>query len=57
LPFDGRGSHSHGYKAIGRNFPDTSVGWYRKSFFVPHLISDGGSVLSSTVFFAIRLSG
>jgi beta-galactosidase len=35
VPFDGRGSHSHGYKAIGRNFPDTSVGWYRKSFFIP----------------------
>jgi beta-galactosidase len=35
LPFDGRGSHSHGYKAIGRNFPDSSVGWYRKSFFIP----------------------
>ena len=31
-PFDGRGSHSHGYKAIGRNFPERSVGWYRKSF-------------------------
>ncbi len=57
LPFDSRGSHSHGYKAIGRNFPDTSVGWYRKSFFIPHQISAGGSVLSSTVFFAIRLSG
>ena len=35
VPFDGRGSHSHGYKAVGRNFPDTSVGWYRKSFFIP----------------------
>jgi len=35
LPFDGRGSHSHGYKAIGRNFPETSVGWYRKSFVIP----------------------
>jgi beta-galactosidase len=35
MPFDGRGSHSHGYKAVGRNFPDTSVGWYRKSFFIP----------------------
>ena len=35
VSFDGRGSHSHGYKAIGRNFPDTSVGWYRKSFFIP----------------------
>ena len=35
VPFDGRGSDSHGYKAIGRNFPETSVGWYRKSFFIP----------------------
>ena len=34
-PFDGRGSHSHGYKAIGRNFPERSVGWYRKTFSVP----------------------
>jgi len=34
VPFDGRGSHSHGYKAIGRNFPEASVGWYRKSFYV-----------------------
>ena len=31
-PFDGKGSHSHGYKAIGRNFPERSVGWYRKTF-------------------------
>lgn len=35
VPFDARGSHSHGYKAIGRNFPDASVGWYRKKFFIP----------------------
>ena len=35
LPFDGRGSYSHGFKAIGRNFPDTSVGWYRRSFTIP----------------------
>jgi beta-galactosidase len=34
-PFDNRGSGSHGYKAIGRNFPESSVGWYRKSFFIP----------------------
>lgn len=34
-PFDAKGSHSHGYKAIGRNFPDRSVGWYRKTFAVP----------------------
>ena len=34
-PFDERGSGSHGYKAIGKNFPDRSVGWYRKSFSIP----------------------
>jgi beta-galactosidase len=43
-PFDSRGSHSHGYKAIGRNFPEASVGWYRKSFFVPE--SDLGRKIS-----------
>ncbi|MCU4163487.1 beta-galactosidase GalA [Carboxylicivirga caseinilyticus] len=32
VPFDAKGSHSHGYKAVGRNFPDVSVGWYRKHF-------------------------
>ncbi len=35
LPFDPRGSASHGFKAIGRNFPENSVGWYRKTFSVP----------------------
>jgi beta-galactosidase len=35
MPFDSKGSHSHGYKAIGRNFPETSVGWYRKKFSIP----------------------
>lgn len=29
------GSHSHGYKAVGRNYPGNSVGWYRKAFFIP----------------------
>jgi beta-galactosidase len=33
--FSSAGSHSHGYKAIGRNFPDVSVGWYRKTFDIP----------------------
>ncbi|MGF2410932.1 beta-galactosidase GalA [Ferruginibacter sp.] len=31
-PFDKSGSFSHGFKAIGRNFPNASVGWYRKTF-------------------------
>lgn len=35
LPFSERGSNSHGYKAIGRNFPENSVGWYRRKFAVP----------------------
>jgi beta-galactosidase len=35
MPFDSKGSHSHGYKAIGRNFPGNSVGWYRKKFSIP----------------------
>ncbi len=35
LPFDNRGGFSHGYKAIGRNFPENSVGWYRKKFSIP----------------------
>lgn len=34
-PFDSKASFSHGFKAIGRNFPDASVGWYRKSFAIP----------------------
>ncbi len=26
---------SHGYKPIGRQFPKTTIGWYRRAFFVP----------------------
>ena len=35
VPFSERGSGSHGYKAIGKNFPEWSVGWYRKTFSIP----------------------
>ena len=34
MPFDPRASHSHGYKAVGPRFPETSVGWYRRTFTV-----------------------
>lgn len=34
-PFNRNASFSHGLKAIGRNFPDASVGWYRKTFTIP----------------------
>ncbi|MCD8093441.1 MAG: DUF4982 domain-containing protein [Bacteroides sp.] len=35
LPFEPRASHSHGYKTVGYKYPETSVGWYRKTFTVP----------------------
>ena len=34
LPFAEDASHSHGYKQVGYKYPETSVGWYRKSFTV-----------------------
>jgi beta-galactosidase len=43
-PFDEKGSYSHGFKAIGRAFPEASVGWYRKTFFIPK--SDQGRRIS-----------
>lgn len=35
---------AHGYKPLGREFPDTSVGWYRKTFALP--AADAGKRLS-----------
>ena len=35
LPFAAEASHSHGYKTVGFKYPQTSVGWYRKTFNVP----------------------
>lgn len=32
LPFAQEASHSHGYKTVGYKYPETSVGWYRKTF-------------------------
>lgn len=34
LPYDSRASHSHGYKTVGYKFPETSVGWYRKTIHI-----------------------
>jgi beta-galactosidase len=34
-PFDSRASYSHGFKAVGRDFPGRTVGWYRKRFHIP----------------------
>jgi beta-galactosidase len=33
--FSKEASFSHGFKAIGRNFPDKSIGWYRKKITIP----------------------
>ncbi|KOS05609.1 beta-galactosidase [Flavobacterium akiainvivens] len=43
-PFDQKGSLSHGFKAIGRNFPEASIGWYRKVINIPE--SDFGRRIS-----------
>jgi beta-galactosidase len=44
MPFDQKAGYSHGYKTVGRNFPETSIGWYRKTFFIPQ--SDLGKRIS-----------
>ena len=44
LPFDSTAGYSHGFKAMGRNFPQNSIGWYRKTFFIPE--SDLGRRIS-----------
>ncbi len=45
LPFvDDRDLTSHGFKPIGRDYPATSIGWYRKVFAVP--ATDAGRRLS-----------
>jgi beta-galactosidase len=35
LPFSPNAGHSHGFKALGMRFPETSVAWYRKTFALP----------------------
>lgn len=35
LPYSKEASHSHGYKTVGYKYPQTSTGWYRKTFKVP----------------------
>jgi beta-galactosidase len=41
LPFnDDRGLNGHGAKPLGRAFPETSIGWYRRTFDIP--ASDAG---------------
>ncbi|MEO6150604.1 MAG: sugar-binding domain-containing protein, partial [Mucilaginibacter sp.] len=42
--FNEKASFSHGFKAVGRNFHETSVGWYRKTLTIPQ--SDLGKKIS-----------
>ncbi|MCM1311825.1 MAG: DUF4982 domain-containing protein [Bacteroides sp.] len=35
LGFAPKASHSHGYKTVGYQYPEYSVGWYRKIFIMP----------------------
>ncbi len=35
LPYNKDASHSHGYKCVGWNYPENSVGWYRKHLAIP----------------------
>ena len=35
LPFDSKADGSHGFKALGPDFPTNSVGWYRRTFELP----------------------
>ena len=34
LPYAPEASHSHGYKTVGYKYPETSVGWYRKTIHI-----------------------
>lgn len=34
LPYASTASHSHGYKTVGYKYPETSVGWYRKTIHI-----------------------
>ncbi|MCE5327517.1 MAG: DUF4982 domain-containing protein [Planctomycetaceae bacterium] len=44
LPFDQRGDVAHGFKAVGWQCPENSVGWYRRAFDLP--AGDEGSCLA-----------
>ena len=35
LPFDSSADRNHGYKPLGRQYPDNSIAWYRREFAVP----------------------
>lgn len=34
-PFDSLASYSHGFKTVGFKYPESSIGWYRKTIIIP----------------------
>jgi beta-galactosidase len=42
--FSEKASYSHGFKTAGKNFPEKSIGWYRKKINIPE--SDKGRIIS-----------
>ena len=44
LGFDPRADRRHGHRPVGREYPSSSIGWYRKTFNLPQ--SDEGKRLS-----------
>ncbi|MCV2485342.1 DUF4982 domain-containing protein [Flavobacterium sp. SH_e] len=43
-PFSESASFSHGFKSAGKNFPEKSIGWYRKKINIPN--EDLGKIIS-----------
>ncbi|WP_029269739.1 beta-galactosidase GalA [Flavobacterium sp. KJJ] len=43
-PFSEKASYSHGFKMAGKNYPEKSIGWYRKKITIPE--SDNGRIIS-----------
>ncbi len=54
LPYSAQASHSHGYKCVGWQYPENSVGWYRRHIFIPE--SDRGRQISLEIEGAYRNS-
>lgn len=42
--FEEKASFSHGFKAVGKGYPEKNIGWYRKKFTIPE--SDLGRIVS-----------
>ncbi|WP_445457386.1 beta-galactosidase GalA [Flavobacterium sp. HNIBRBA15423] len=42
--FSEKASFSHGFKTAGKNFPEKSIGWYRKKISIPEM--DKGRIIS-----------